>query len=310
MMRTPVLLLLTSSLLAADQTPAADLTAPIPARQSYRLVFSDDFDNASTIGASPAEAPGAKWFRSYFFGEPVTAPSALSLSRGVLTMVGTAAHRASIQTAAPAPGPAGWGGRVFRNGAYFEARIALGPDELATPTAWPAFWSMAIEHMAQRGAARWSGQPADFMRFIENDFFEYNPPWGRNSYIATIQEWYGTWQSCGAGLWCKQSNADDPRHYVRLPSGQSWRDFHVYGQVWVPSTASAAGYIQNYMDGRAVGPRVEWARGDPSPPSAGRFRYNIIDRQGLVVILTTGGQPMMVDWVRVWQLPSGTVERR
>lgn len=305
-----ILFLVAGPYALAAQPVTPRIPVSIESWSSYRLVFSDDFVDGATIGLRPTEAADAQWFRSFFFGHSTTPPSTLSIAGGVLTMIGSAEQPARIQTAGPEAGPSGWGGRVFRNGAYFEARIALGPDNLATTAFWPAFWSMAIEHMAQRGAARWPGQPTDFMRFIEDDFFEYHPAWDRRAYAATMHEWYGRWESCGAGLWCTQSNANDPRRFIHLPAGQSWQDFHVYGQVWVPATARAPGYVQNYMDGRPVGMRVEWELGGANPPATGRHLYNVIDSQGLVVILMTGTQPMKVDWVRVWQLPSGRVEQR
>lgn len=306
---------LLSSLVGALLMWASSETLEPPAspapRQSFGLVFADEFDDPRSIGNDPASDPGARWFRAGFFGFPTTPPSMTSMSRGVLTLTGTAAQGASIHTAAPAAGPQGWGGRAFRNGAYFEARIALGPQRAATRSAWPAFWTMSIEHMAQRGGARWPGQPADFMRFIESDIFEFNPEWDRDKYYTTLHEWFGRWDNaCGRGLWCNQSNNQDRNRAIALPAGGSFEEFHVYGQLWVPAAGGARGYIQNYLDGAPVGPRIEWERGEPGPPSQGRMRYNVIDRHGLVLMLSTGGQPMMVDWVKVWQLPAATVERR
>lgn len=310
-MRILVLLLAASAAVAADQPPpSVAISARIAARESYRLVFDDEFDDAATIGEAPGAASGAKWFRSFFFGQAPSPPQMFKVADGTLTLTGTTALGATIATAGSVPGPTGWGGRVFRNGAYFEARIALGPDQPGSGIAWPAFWAMAIEHMAMRGEARWPGQPADFLRFAEDDFFEYNPNWYHEAYIATMHEWYGRWQGCGVALFCEQSNAGAPNHVVGLPPRRDGPDYHVFGQVWVPATARARGYVQNFLDAQPVGARVEWDRGEPQPPAAGSFRFNVIDRQGMVVILTSGQQPMTVDWVRVWQLPSGIVEQR
>ncbi len=278
--------------------------------EGYRLSFSDEFNSIASIAADQATNPRAQWFRARFFGDLTTAASTLSIKNGVLTMTGTQAQPAHIQSAAPSGGNAGWVGRAFRNGAYFEARIAVGADSLATASGWPSFWSMAIEHMPLRGAAQWPGQPIGYMRFIENDFFEYNPAWNREAYFATLWEWYGRWELCSKGRWCDQSNADDPRRVIPLPKGRKWSDFNVYGQKWVPETGKQIGYVQNYLNGRAVGPRVTWRSGDATPPSSIDVRFNIMDRQGLMLVLATGGQPMRIDWVRVWQPKTGRVERR
>jgi hypothetical protein len=295
----------------AAMASASIAAPPRPANLSgYTLAFADEFDALTSIAEDPASNPTAKWFRKRFFGDPTTLPSMMSIDRGVLTLVGTSSQPAHIQTAAPFADDAGWKGRAFRNGAYFEARIALGDERLATASGWPAFWSMAIEHMPQRGAAQWPGQKPGYMRFVENDFFEFNPVWSRTVYYATLWEWYGEWERCQRARWCDQSNVDDPKRPIALPDGKRWSDFNVYGQKWVPARDRSDGYVQNYLNGRPVGVRVTWRAGEAKPPAAAHLKFNMIDRQGLVIILGTGGQPMRVDWVRVWQPPAGRVEQR
>lgn len=290
---------------------AGDLPTDVPGAERYRLVFSDEFTSPASIGATPTEAPDAKWYRAFFFGYPETSPHSVRIEGGVLQMQSEDGTSVNLGTAAPTNNRAGWGGRVFRNGAYWEARIALGPDVAGSRSVnWPAFWTMAVEHMAQKGAARWPGQEADFMRFIESDIFEYNPEWQSGAYYTTMHEWYGRWESCRRGEWCHLSNATDSRRMIRMWPATEFQEFHVYGQLWVPATEESLGYIQNYLDGRPVGVRIEWELGEPEPPARGRKLFNVIDRQGLVLILTSGAQRMSVDWVRVWQIPSGRVERR
>jgi hypothetical protein len=284
--------------------------APINA-SDYHLVFFDDFRDANSVALDGAANPRAKWFRARFFGEGASPSSMLSFQDGILTLAGTTQQSAQIQTASPSSdNNEGWTGRAFRNGAYFEARIAIGADRFATESAWPSFWSMAIEHMPLRGGAQWRGQPPGYMRFVENDFFEYNPRWNRRAYYTTIWEWYGRWELCGKGRWCDQSNKDDPDRVIPLPTGKHFSSFNIYAQKWVPALGKQRGYIQNYLNGRPVGPKLSWHAGDAMPPSSGDLRFNIIDRQGLMVVLTSGGQPMRVDWVRVWQRKDGRLEQR
>lgn len=303
-------LALVTYVLAAGATVHAASPSRPAGLAGYRLSFSEDFTSPDSIAYDASSNPHAKWFRARFFGDTTTPKSMLSVNKGILTMVGTATQAAQIQTAAPAANDAGWAGRAFRHGAYFEARIAIGGDALATDTAWPAFWSMAIEHMPLRGAAQWPGQPAHYMRFVENDIFEYNPQWSAAAYFVTMWEWYGRWELCQKGRWCNQSNADDPRRAIPFSTDLRRTAFNVYGQKWVPARSGQRGYVQSYLNGRPVGVRVTWRDGEASPPSSADFRFNMIDRQGLVLILTTGGQPMRVDWVRVWQPANGQVDRR
>jgi hypothetical protein len=289
---------------------AAAAARPNMLDASYRMVFSDEFNDPSSVREHADDRSSAKWYRSRFFGEASTPVQMLRFNAGVITLVGTDIQAAQIQTAAPFSNAAGWKGRVFRNGAYFEARIAIGDNRLATKQAWPAFWSMAIEHMPQRGAAQWIGQKPGYMRFIENDFFEFNPAWSLSDYYATMWEWYGEWELCNRNRWCEQSTSNDPKRAIRLPGAQNTQAFHVYGQRWVPARKGSLGYVQQYLNGKPVGQRVSWRVGDPTPPTVGLMKFNVIDRQGLLVILTTGGQPMRVDWVRIWQPPGGRVELR
>lgn len=298
------------ALCAACSASAQSLPADVAERDEYRIVFEDEFSSAASIGDSPSDSPRAKWFRSFFFGWPTTPADALTLSDGVLHLQADAGEGAILASAAPAPGPAGWAGRVFRNGAFFEARIALGPDRRGNPSAWPTFWLMSIEHLALKGAARWPGEPPGYMRFVESDIFEYNPDWTSGAYYSTLHEWFGRWEECGRGRWCHQANDTDGRRMIRMNPAAELREFHTYGQLWVPATRSRRGYVQNFLDGRPVGVRVEWDAGEPRPPAPARALFNVIDRQGMALILTSGTQRMSVDWVRVWQKPEGVVEQR
>lgn len=295
---------------AACTALAQELPEAVPDREAYQLVFDDDFSSIATIAETPAADPSAKWFRSFYFGHPTSAEDAFSVEDGVLHMQAEEGHGSQLVTAAPADNEGGWAGSVFRNGAYFEARIAIGPDNLEDFRYHPAFWLMSVEHMAQRDAALWPGQGEGFMRLIESDIMEYSPRWGTGQYIATINEWYGRWDTCRERQWCLESNRHDDRRTVRLNPPGRIHEFRVYGQLWVPATEETPGYIQNFLDGQPVGVRIEWQAGEPTPPAEPPLLYNVMDRHGMVLILTTGAQRMSVDWVRVWQRPEGVVERR
>ncbi len=136
-MRILALLLAASAAVAADQPPPGPaISARIAARESYRLVFNDEFNEPMNRRRAGPPRPAANWFRSFFFGQAPSPAEMFSVAHGALTMTGTEALGATIATAGSTPGPNGWGGRVFRNGAYFEARIALGPDQPGSATAW------------------------------------------------------------------------------------------------------------------------------------------------------------------------------
>jgi hypothetical protein len=300
------LLVVSGLILAAPAPPPSFKQAPpTQAGSEYRLVFSDEFDNPATVGEAPG-APHAQWYRTAFFGGATTPASSVRIANGVLSLQGQGNRPATLVTAGPANNGVGWSGAAIRGGAYIEARIAVGPHERSSGGEWPSFFGMSVEHLGQRGAAEWPGRRPGTMRFIENDFFEYDPRQGTANYAASLHEWYGRWGvDCGAGKFCSvMSNR-------MIPVRDGFRRFHTVGQLWVPATDGRAGFIQNFLDGAPVGEPIEWRGREPgSYPATGFSRFNVIDRHGLALILSTGGLPLEVDWVRVWQRSGGRIERR
>jgi|GEM_PF-956862 len=287
-----------------------------PAGSGYQLVFYDEFNSPSTIDINGTGNPKFKWFTTPFFARPSSKkPSIIKVSNGILTLnsTKTSARNSNIATAMPINNEQGWLGKVFGGGAYFEARISFDSITVKTANGWPSFWSMAIEHMAQKGADQWTGLTPGYKHFIEDDFFEYNTASfaGPHSYSATMHDWFGIYnKTCSSG-YCKINN-----HYgskgrfnnavIKTPIKTDWKQFHTIGQLWVPSnTKNNMGYVQNYFDGKLMS-TVSWVAAKSSLPSpTGDSMFSIIDKSHLVVILGTGvNQPLNIDWVHIWQKTS------
>jgi hypothetical protein len=166
---------------------------------------------------------------------------------------------------------------------------------------WPAFWSMAIEHLARPGVAdQWPGQASGYVHFIEDDFFEYDTYAfaGARSYGAALHDWYGIWNPTTA-----YSNIFNQTNFVvQTRAGTDFNQFHTYAQLWVPSTNGQVGFVINYFDGSALS-QVSWVWAGPgAPPPSGNSLFSIIDQDHLALCLGTGvGELMVFDWVRVWQ---------
>jgi hypothetical protein len=92
--------------------------------------------------------------------------------------------------------------------------------------------------------------------------------------------------------------------------------FHIYGQLWVPATATSNGFLQNYFDGVKTS-SFQWTLYNPAtpPPVSGLTTGNIIDVDHMSVNLgddpvtgtVSAGNPtswIFIDWVHVWQLPA------
>lgn len=274
-----------------------------PEKSGFGLVFSDDFSKDS-IGLDGAD--NAIWFRQGFFGWKATPSEEVVVSDGALHIKAQADHTAAVQSATPARTEQGWVGRTFSGPAYFEARIRLAPD-IGGKNAWPAFWAMAVEHMAGRGADHWLGQPAGYARFIEDDFFEKNEEWGLGTgYAATLHDWYGIWKrTCISPAYCQignQSFAHQGSAWIIPADPIDWRQYHVVGQLIEPATQGHWGSVTNYLDGVHVGKRTYWkSEVVTHPPATGWAEFNIVDQQKMVLILSSGTREMDVDYVRVWQ---------
>lgn len=304
-------LFVTSS--CANQPVSEEFDPNNPFDSGYKLVFGDEFNSSSTIDINRSGAAGFKWYTTPFFVPPSSkTPSIIKVSNGVLTLNSTATsvRNGNIATVASTNSNSqGYIGKVFGGGAYFEARIAFDPTKVNTANGWPSFWSMSIEHIAQKNADQWAGHGAGYSHFIEDDFFEYVTASfaGPNSYGATMHDWYGIYnKTCPPG-YCKINNTYGGGSFfknavIKTPTNTDWAQFHIIGQLWVPSNGQSKGYVQNYFDGKLMS-TVSWVPSisGTSPPS-GDFTFSIMDQNHLVVILGTGiNQPLHVDWVHIWQ---------
>lgn len=311
--RFGVRLVLAAGILAAFPPSAgyaagSGFDADNPGPSGYALSFDDEFDKATDIDIDGTGAVGYNWYTRQFFGFPTTRPDVVSVAGGVLTLSGGGNNNGSIETACPAANPQGYIGQVFGGGAYFEASLAFDPAVVDVKNGWPSFWSMGIEHMANKGEAHWPGQPAGYDHFAEDDFFEYDTAWaGASTYGGAVHDWWGIWTPDKG-----YSNVQNDNYIIRTPAGTDFTRFHRYGNLWTPASPGNdwQGSIQSYFDGQPTSDRITW-RGDQfpgAPPPNGDFKFSIIDRELLNLLLGCGtGETMRVKYVRVWQKPDPPV---
>jgi len=264
--------------------------------KGYTLTFSDDFRSVTTIDLDQTETAGFRWYVKPFFHGSATARSALSFGPYGLLMAPMAGEVAQLSTAGPADNATGYVGTVFRGGAYFEARIAFRPTVVSHPKAWPGFWTMAIEHLAGKGADQAPEGVRGFADFIEADIFEYDTAFaGVNTYGGVVHDWSGVYKkTCSPESYCDTSSIKRGYQWViRLSPDVDWTKYHTFGLLWQPPRKGRLGTVQYFFDGKPMKDALAWMPGQP---------FSVIDRQGLVVILSTGADnPMHVQWVRVWQ---------
>ncbi|TDE09890.1 glycoside hydrolase family 16 protein [Jiangella asiatica] len=293
-----------------------------------QVVFFDDFTSAATIDVGATDAPGYNWYPRKWFRTTATRPENISVSDSVLTLGGNGGESdlTRLSTAIAVDTSPYARGTVFHGG-YFEARIAFDHAE-RPPTAGanPAFWSMAIEHVAHQYVGtfytQWPGQAAGYSHYIELDFMEhFSDP--RQSYVCTVHDWSGPYAT-------PPGSDDDPFWWYDIANGNNivqvgpvdWSEFHTYSCYWAPQNGSTPGHVQWFFDGLA-GPttNVYWAGPIGAPPLPGQApepgtpahtsftpdtpaeadrTFAILDQQRIALTLTTDpGFPMYVDWVRV-----------
>jgi hypothetical protein len=299
----------TSSSAPVATTNTAPAGAPAPAQQAGYLIRT--YGPKPTLVTSTTTAPNTAGLFAWDFVREATGGSASANSDGSISIVGGGTQGNNSQVASAKSGSAAgsFEGIAFGGGGYFEAVLKFdgwrgqSANRKSQSGGWPAFWGMAVEHLAITGEDQVPGQAAGFENFIEMDFMEYDLENGQRNdevYGGTLINWYGLWKKTCPDSYCAIQNSYASK--IRpLTSTVNFSDYHAYGALWVPATDTSDGYIQWYFDGAPNGQRVMWAKLtnlSKMPPS----RFGIGDLQHLAIMLGTGTQyPMTVSSVSVWQ---------
>jgi hypothetical protein len=289
---------------------------PSPARAAGYLTntFSSDVSvnqgfTTSTVDMSRTYASGFQWYYWKFFGE--STPNASVLNGDGTISVSSGPGNANICSCGSISGNPNYVGTAFGGGAYFDAEISLNPVGANTGTIWPAWWGMALEHLAPilANGYQWSGQASNYFHFIETDFFELIPPpiGSTFNYDATLHDWYGQFGiTCPPGFCETSSNSSvATANQVQVPTNFNWNLPHHVSMLWIPATDSSNGSITFYLDEVAViGPILysQFTTQSPPPTTSTPWTFGVIDQQHIALILGGGGNPLNVNAVNVWQL--------
>jgi hypothetical protein len=271
--------------------------------------FSTNFTSSNVDLANSGKA-GFSWYPWNLFGSHTnTAAIVLNPDGSVMLSGDTTGPNGELVTVSPTHNAGGFVGTAFGGGAYIEAVFKFDPADVARVNSkgWPAFWSLPIEGLQGtklQDANQWRGQAPGYKHGVEADFFEYlflrnGDP--RNAYGAGMHDWYGIYNVTCRGL-CQQPGNAGKRI---APEGTDFTQYHRYGFLWVPATATSSGYSRFYFDGNPIGPDQQWTlfSDQPPPPTQQPWAFGVIDRQHLMLILGTGiGEPMTVQSVNVWQV--------
>jgi hypothetical protein len=285
-------------LLAALLTASLALTAraqTVPAQAAAAgfntAVFNDTFSSSSdyTSTQGTTAVSGAQWY-PYFWATATK----VSIANNVMTVTG--GNIATVPTGAVGTGTAQSVPGSFYHG-YFEASYKFTQNGSSSPQegVWPAFWLYGVN--AQSGASGSFNCP-------ECDIFEAYPLGGTSfDPIQTLHNWLYPGNNGGDS---ETANTDDTNQMTSLVGSSEAANpndgaYHTYGCLWT-STGNGTGKVQFYYDNFLVS-------------HSGTTSYNVgagtsfpgQEQNAMSVILqASAGQPLNVQFVRVWQAGSGT----
>jgi hypothetical protein len=240
------------------------------------------------------------WYKFNFFWVKPDTITVTSNPNGSVTVTGPGGndYGAQLCTARLDQATGTWTGKAFGGGAFVEATLSFtgayhGPG--------PSFWLNDIETMQSRTVSnrniQWPNQSLGFGNWIEADVVEFNA--SGLAYGIAMHNWYGTPADTKDANTGKISGSP-----VTTPAGTDFSQPHKYGLLWVPATSSTKGYAKWFFDDVQVGNTVTWDQFRQSsmpPPVASSTAFSVMDTRHLVLILGTGGNPVTISAVSVWQ---------
>jgi hypothetical protein len=286
---------------AAPPEPAAD--------HGYTVnTFSSNF-TAQSVDMNHTLNRNFKWYLLDLLGKEASPAGVKINGDGSVTLLGDPnGATSSLASMVPYRGTNTFVGTAFGGGLYIEAVMSYDPAQVAsshpsgTVHGYPGFWSLPAEGNIQ-GSSQWPGQAAGYDHHVEVDFFEADEPNKPTAYGVGLHDWYGIPNvTCNPGL-CSVSFTNPTGERVP-PAGTDFKQYHTYGFLWVPATASSQGYVDAYFDGEIVGRRHSWSQyTNQAPTPVGQpWAFGRIDQQHLIFMLGTGtGEPLNVKSINVWQ---------
>lgn len=300
---------ITVATVASDANAAPAYAAAVGYKTN---TFSANFTNA-TVDTTNSKRSGFQWYPyTLFSSRPNLAAIGLNKDSSVTLAGDVTGPNGEISSAVPAKNSAGFVGTAFGGGAYIEATFKFNPNSVAAAKlkGWPSFWSLAAEgSVVGNGSNQWKGQAKGYYHQIEYDFFEYDylsNGAASNVYSSAMHDWYGIYKVSCPGGYCQQTTPTAINKRA-APTNTDFTQYHRYGFLWVPATATTEGYARAYFDGEPIGTDVRWTQYSSQfpTPNGQSWAYGVMDQQHLVLIFGTGlNEPMTVESVNVWQTSS------
>ncbi len=284
------------------------------AGQGYGLVWHDEFDSLASIDLSNSKVSGFKWYIQPPFAKTnVPASDFIVPQPSVVRILGSNtndSNESGEQLVSAVSTNVGFT-IANTNGFYIEARIMFSSDQVINSNAWPAFWTRSSE-AAFGIVSPWPGTTNGWQNQAEIDVMEYDQT-SLASYGGTIHSWFGTDAGTNRFTDCHSLNNSVPYPGGLIPTNV----WHTYGCLMVPSwnTSSNNGYCRMYIDNvLGTNETKTWVNSTnlwTNNPNAMPYLTNTEPRafsaaelwhRMIAVGTAKTGNPMDVDWVRVWQI--------
>lgn len=290
--------------------------APAPAQGAgyCTKTFATDLTfkaGAGGIDTGLTYATGFQWYLFNCVGTTPTAANVAVNSDGSVSVgQGGNTFNANLSSAGCIAGAPKYIGTAFGGGAYFEATLLFTSSSQTITTGFPAWWTLPLEHMTNPATDSWSGQVANYVAYYEGDIMENflgNFSLTTSQYNVTNIHWSGVFNSTCPPTYCSYTEAVTKT----LANAGQFGNYHRYGLLWIPATASVRGSLSYYFDGQLIATRFysQWvAASDAPPPSASApFTFGVVDGQHLVLLLgSQNAVPLQVANVDVWQASSAS----
>lgn len=301
----PLLLTLSAPLTALAEPPAEAIQYGFTVS-----TFTSGF-TAQSVDMNRTLNRGYKWYLADMDSIRANPAGVKINSDGSATLLGdNTGALGALMSVAPYRGTNTFVGTAFGGGAYVEAVFSYDPAQVTAAHAggkiwpYPALWSLPMEGNIVLGANQWPGQAAGYQHNVELDFFEadlVNKPTAYGA--AALHDWWGIpGKTCPPGM-CKVSMLT-PSGERDPPAGTNFQQYHTYGFLWVPATATTQGFVDAFFDGQPIGYRHAWSQytNQPPTPIGQPWAFGHIDQQHMFFILGTGvGEAFTIKSVNVWQ---------
>ena len=279
----------------------------------YTLVWNDEFDSLASIDLGNSKVSGFKWYIQPPFAKTNVPPSDFTIPQpSVVRILGSNTNDSNESGEQLVSAVSTNVGFTIgnSNGFYIEARILFSSDQVDSTNAWPAFWTRAAESCFDlKTGTPWPGTTNGWQNEDEIDVMEYDQT-AKTSYGGTSHSWYGILNDA-------TNDVHSTNNTINYPDGLIPTNiWHIYGCLMVPAwqTANNTGYRRMFIDnvGATNIDTITWTNStklytnnpdaEPKPSGTTTFSASEIWHRIICVGTADTGNPLDVDWVRVWQV--------